>query len=105
MKQTYERADGAIVVAETAGGTGGGATSEAHRFAETHEITAFHHANVEKAEAAVLAAEQHLDAMKDRERAHLETLPKPEPEPEPTVAAPAHVVNEPAREYTPVTST
>ena len=41
MTRTFRHADGRILTAETAGGTGGGVTHEYHRLATWSEVEAF----------------------------------------------------------------
>jgi hypothetical protein len=64
MPNPYEDERGNIVVREDAGGAGGGATSSVVRPAHDHEVRFFHDQRVAAAEANVIAAEQHLDAVK-----------------------------------------
>ena len=85
MTQIIEHPDGRIMVAETAGGSGGGATSTATRPALWEEVR-------DHLARAAQAAEAAFDAAKTRLAAHMETVPgssappvaaEPSPEPDP----------------------
>lgn len=77
MSTTFEDNKGQIMVGEPAGGHGGGATSFVTRPATTHEITRHRESMIRKAEAAVLAAEQHLEAMKVAHAEHMKSMEPP----------------------------
>lgn len=76
MAELFEDKDGAIMHSEAAGGHGGGSTSFAVRHATDDEKQRFHESRVQLAEAALVAAQEHLERVQKAHAGHMEAMPK-----------------------------